>query len=236
MPFLAGQCTLAAGACRKRHPAKDEAARLVIKYKKTKCRFGKDCKTAGCLYIHPGDKEGDDLGGTAAFPPLSGSNGAPRATAPSGAWKPAQPTGSAVASSSSSAAPPASTTNQVSKQAPAAAAAAAPVKSAWQPAPPQAPAPVWGKGRNPVLANHSNPPPPPAASKNGNAATNGVAAPNSAATKVTLKPKPPPAAVKKPTMSFAAAAAPPPAAVVNSDAASDTALNINAKEFVPGGF
>ena len=213
MPFLAGQCTFAAGGCRKRHPPKAEATRLVAKYKQTKCRFGKDCKTDGCLYIHPGDA--GDLGGTAAFPPLAGTNGAPRLTAPSGAWRPAQPTGATVAMASPGAPP--MTTNQVPQQPAPADGNAALVKSAWQPSPPQQPAPVWGQGRNPVLAHHSSPPPP---AMNGNAA-NGVAA------QVTPN-RQPPAAQKSPGLSFAAAASPP------QPRNSDSALNINAKEFVPG--
>jgi len=220
MPFLAGQCAFTAGGCRKRHPNKEETDRLVAKYKKTKCRFGKDCKTAGCLYIHPSDND-RDLGG-AAFPPLSGSISALRPVPPmppSGAWKPAQSTGAMLAMSSPGGA--FTGPNQVSQPAviATAGATAPPPKSAWQPSPPQQRVPVWGKGKNLVLATHSN---PPSLASNGRT-SNGLTA--------TVTPNQKPlAAPKTPVMSFADAASP------SQPDSSDFSLNIHAREFVPGNF
>lgn len=79
MSFLAGVCAFSAKGCRKRHPPKAEAERLIAKYKMTRCRFGSDCRTNGCLYIHPGDKE-DNVAtilamNSALFPPLASPNG-----------------------------------------------------------------------------------------------------------------------------------------------------------------
>lgn len=79
MPFLAGICAFSAKGCRKRHPQKEEADTLIAKYKSTRCRFGKDCRTKGCLYIHPGDEEETNTPGimsAALFPPLDSPNGA----------------------------------------------------------------------------------------------------------------------------------------------------------------
>lgn len=55
MAFLAGLCAFDGKGCRKRHPPKHEIDRLISKYKKTRCRFGDECKTNGCLYMHPSD-------------------------------------------------------------------------------------------------------------------------------------------------------------------------------------
>ena len=221
MPFLAGLCAFSAKGCRKRHPNKEEAEKLIAKYKATKCRYGEHCKTAGCLYIHPTD--GADLGGPAAFPPLVGTNGAPRPVAPSGAWKPMQPTGAAVVS------PPAQPSRAAAatingQQPPA---ADAPVKAAWGSS---QPAPVWGKPKNAVLMSHAGSP------------ANGGTVPSPAAAVTPSNGNSP---VPKPPMSFAAVAQkqpqpqaptpqqqskPPTQPVVES-----TSLNIHAKEFVPGG-
>lgn len=184
MPFLAGLCTFSSAGCRKRHPKKEEAERLVAKYQQTKCRYGSLCKTKGCLYIHAEDAKGQaKLSGPAAFPPLAGSSIAvPRVPMPpAGAWKPMQPTGASVVNPSPPRAPP--------------------VKSAWQPSPPPAPAPAWGQGsKNPVLANRSTP-------------MNGVNPPRMS----------PPVAVTPPV-------------IANPESDSNFSLNINAKEWVPGGF
>lgn len=51
--FLAGTCAFTAGGCRKRHPKNDEKGRLLGKYKRTRCHYGDDCHTEGCLYLHP---------------------------------------------------------------------------------------------------------------------------------------------------------------------------------------
>lgn len=59
MAFLAGICTFTADGCRKRHVGKAEAQKLVAKYQSMPCRYGRACKTAGCLFIHPGD--GDEV-------------------------------------------------------------------------------------------------------------------------------------------------------------------------------
>mmetsp|Transcript_9980 Transcript_9980/g.14689 ORF Transcript_9980/g.14689 Transcript_9980/m.14689 type:complete len:234 (-) Transcript_9980:83-784(-) len=55
MAFLAGICAFDSKGCHKRHPNKEEAARLRAKYERIKCRFGDNCKTQGCLYQHPSD-------------------------------------------------------------------------------------------------------------------------------------------------------------------------------------
>lgn len=137
MSFLAGQCTFAASGCKKRHPPKEEKERLIAKYKSMKCRYGKHCKTTGCLYQHEAENEnGKQLAGPAAFPPLAGTNGVvPRTVAPTGAWK---PTSITTAIATSNPPPP------------------KPSPSAWKPSP----LPVWGKGMNPVSANHASFPPP----------------------------------------------------------------------------
>eukprot|EP00814_Leptocylindrus_danicus_P011803 CAMPEP_0116013174 /NCGR_PEP_ID=MMETSP0321-20121206/5572_1 /TAXON_ID=163516 /ORGANISM="Leptocylindrus danicus var. danicus, Strain B650" /LENGTH=210 /DNA_ID=CAMNT_0003482679 /DNA_START=18 /DNA_END=650 /DNA_ORIENTATION=+ len=59
MAFLAGTCAFSAKGCKKRHPSKEEAQRLISKYQQTRCRFGDQCRTNGCLYLHPRDNEGD---------------------------------------------------------------------------------------------------------------------------------------------------------------------------------
>ncbi|KAF4663376.1 hypothetical protein FOL47_005765, partial [Perkinsus chesapeaki] len=51
MPFLAGYCTFG-DKCFNCHPEPQQVKRLLAKYSRTKCRFGKDCKTSGCLYNH----------------------------------------------------------------------------------------------------------------------------------------------------------------------------------------
>lgn len=178
MPFLAGLCTFTAGGCKKKHPPKEERERLIAKYKCMKCRYGKHCKTTGCLYQHDnnnGADNGNKLTGPGAFPPLAGSNGAPRPVAPAGAWKPMQPI---VVAAATPPPPP-------------------PANSAWKPSPP--PAPVWGQGRNPLLANNNPPPLMNGTTSSMNSGSNGVVT---------------------------------PASPRNSDS---TMLNINAKEFVPGG-
>lgn len=189
---------------------------------KEQCYFGKACKRKECIYKHDNEgrtgkdgkaegrsepREPDNLGSVAAFPPLSGTNGTtPRPVAPAGAWGAASLGAAQVATAAPikqvprQAASPQTVTNTA-----AVTAAAAPVKSAWKPAPPPQPAPVWGSGINPVLANHSSPPPPP--SMNG-----------SAAAQVTPNRQPPV----------------PPVIGVSQQRLSDSALNINAKEFVPG--
>lgn len=53
LQFLAGTCAFGGGGCRKRHPPKDEKDRLLKKYKRIRCHFGDDCRTGGCLYLHP---------------------------------------------------------------------------------------------------------------------------------------------------------------------------------------
>jgi hypothetical protein len=215
MPFLAGLCTFAAGGCKKRHPNKAEAERLINKYSQMKCRYGAHCKTAGCLYIHPGEDNGDDtkaqLGGTLAFPPLAGSNGAlPRSMQPTGAWKPMQPTGATIMAS-----PP------------------LPLKSAWQPSPPPAISTAWGgHSKNPVLANHAN--------ANGNSigshATsstklNGGYTTPLSANSTPLKPSTPAPSHHLPQNNNHYNSAP-----YSSPNSESPALNINAKEWVPGGF
>lgn len=57
MAFLAGTCAFSAKGCRKRHPSKQEAEHLTSKYQQTRCRFGVQCRTNGCLYLHPRDED-----------------------------------------------------------------------------------------------------------------------------------------------------------------------------------
>lgn len=94
LPFLAGKCSFAKDGCRKRHPTKEENERLLQKYKRTRCRFGDECYTESCLYLHPREVkpsepyyvEPHDV----AFPPLSGASSAPNVTQPlppNSAWK-----------------------------------------------------------------------------------------------------------------------------------------------------
>jgi len=196
MPFLAGLCTFTAAGCRKRHPNKAEAERLIAKYQQTKCRYGKHCKTAGCLYIHPGDAENGGAAATAAFPPLAGGAAAPRpATAPTGAWKPMAPTGAAlVAGVATIPRGPAPAAAAPQHQAPT---ALPPSKPAWgQAAPPAQPAPAapapsqpiktpapavsaWGKpGLNPILASHAATASSKATAVKQEGAINGAAAAN----------------------------------------------------------
>lgn len=146
MPFLAGLCTFSAKGCRKRHPNKEEAERLIAKYKTTKCRYGDHCKTTGCLYIH--SKDGTSLGGS-AFPPLAGNNETPpKPVVPTGAWKPMHPTGAAVVSPNL----PAQQRAQASPS-PRAVSAAQSIRAAWG-APQQAS--VWGPPRGAAFAMNSN--------------------------------------------------------------------------------
>lgn len=92
LPFLAGKCTFKDSGCRKRHPKKDEKARLVAKYKRTRCRFGDECYTEGCLYLHPREAGSNEPNYIEphhiAFPPLNDATAAavPRPVANS-AWK-----------------------------------------------------------------------------------------------------------------------------------------------------
>lgn len=92
LPFLAGKCTFKDNGCRKRHPKPDEKKRLIAKYKRTRCRFGDECYTEGCLYLHPRDNNGDEPNyiepNDIAFPPLNGAATAnvPKPV-PNSAWK-----------------------------------------------------------------------------------------------------------------------------------------------------
>lgn len=72
IPFLAGKCTFEKG-CRKRHPPKNEIPRLLAKYKKTRCRFGDECYTEGCLFLHPKEEKAREPHFISPhnFPPLS---------------------------------------------------------------------------------------------------------------------------------------------------------------------
>ncbi|GKZ00383.1 hypothetical protein MPSEU_000991300 [Mayamaea pseudoterrestris] len=119
MPYLAGLCTFTAHGCYKRHPPKDEVDVLIVKYRQVLCRFGESCKTNGCLLVHPGDEEFDELQrikqqripvapivskNSSAFPVLAANgHGNIQAAAPplpkNSAWKPSPPTGHAMAQS-----------------------------------------------------------------------------------------------------------------------------------------
>mmetsp|Transcript_18826 Transcript_18826/g.52601 ORF Transcript_18826/g.52601 Transcript_18826/m.52601 type:complete len:318 (+) Transcript_18826:171-1124(+) len=72
IPFLAGKCTFEKG-CRKRHPSKSEISRLLAKYKKTRCRFGDECYTESCLFLHPKEEKAREphFISPQNFPPLS---------------------------------------------------------------------------------------------------------------------------------------------------------------------
>mmetsp|Transcript_17819 Transcript_17819/g.41111 ORF Transcript_17819/g.41111 Transcript_17819/m.41111 type:complete len:244 (+) Transcript_17819:112-843(+) len=101
LPFLAGMCAFATGGgCRKRHPSKDEKDRLLRKYKTTRCRFGDDCRTEGCLYLHPSEVTPvepayvEPSRMNEAFPALSGAASRPLPPSP---WNNAgAPTAAAV--------------------------------------------------------------------------------------------------------------------------------------------
>ena len=91
LPFLVGKCTFSDKGCRKRHPNEDECKRLISKYKRTRCRFGDECFTESCLYLHP--KEAQEIEPHfvephhVAFPALNGKDApAPKPVANS-AWK-----------------------------------------------------------------------------------------------------------------------------------------------------
>ncbi len=92
LPFLAGKCTFKDSGCRKRHPKKDEKDRLLAKYKRTRCRFGDECYTDGCLYAHPREVGAIEPSYIEphhiAFPPLNDATAVavPRAVTNS-AWK-----------------------------------------------------------------------------------------------------------------------------------------------------
>lgn len=54
MAYLSGFCSFTSKTCRKRHPTSDaEVESLIRKYAAIHCRFGVNCKTKGCLYMHP---------------------------------------------------------------------------------------------------------------------------------------------------------------------------------------
>jgi hypothetical protein len=85
LPYLAGKCSFtASGGCRKRHPKKEERDRLLQKYKRTRCRFGDECFTESCLYLHPHEMEVTEPHyiepHELAFPPLNGAASPPSAT------------------------------------------------------------------------------------------------------------------------------------------------------------
>ena len=96
LPFLAGKCTFTDEGCRKCHPSKEAKERLIAKYKRTRCRFGDDCYTESCLYLHPNEVQQVEPmyiePHHVAFPPLNGKEvkSAPKAPGNS-AWKAAPP-------------------------------------------------------------------------------------------------------------------------------------------------
>lgn len=90
LPFLAGKCTFTQG-CRKSHPSKEDCARLIAKYKRTRCRFGDKCYTDSCLYLHPREVEQQEPSFIEAhhiaFPPLNGASAPAPKPVPNSAWK-----------------------------------------------------------------------------------------------------------------------------------------------------
>jgi len=95
IPFLAGKCTFEKG-CRKRHPSKDGIVRLLARYKKTRCRFGDECYTEGCLFLHPkeGRQQEPSFIAPHHFPPLSNTpdSKSKQAAVSDSAWKKNPPT------------------------------------------------------------------------------------------------------------------------------------------------
>ena len=93
LPFLAGKCAFPDQGCRKRHPDKQETERLIAKYKRTRCRFGEECRTDGCLYLHPNEMEAIEPAYLephhVAFPPLNGAS--TKKPPVNSAWKQAPP-------------------------------------------------------------------------------------------------------------------------------------------------
>jgi hypothetical protein len=54
MAYLAGSCSFTDKTCRKYHPPTEEEVNMLIqKYQRIPCRFTIHCKTKGCLYMHP---------------------------------------------------------------------------------------------------------------------------------------------------------------------------------------
>jgi hypothetical protein len=91
LPFLAGKCTFTEQGCKKRHPKKEDSDRLIAKYKRTRCRFGDECYTESCLYLHPREVEETEPHFVephhVAFPPLNGASGAAPKPVANSAWK-----------------------------------------------------------------------------------------------------------------------------------------------------
>jgi len=92
LPFLAGKCTFTHEGCRRRHPENQEFDRLIAKYKRTRCRFGDECRTEACLYVHPNEMERVEPAYIephhVAFPPLNGAAApAPKNLPVASAWK-----------------------------------------------------------------------------------------------------------------------------------------------------
>jgi hypothetical protein len=95
--FLAGKCSFKDKGCRKRHPSKDECARLLAKYKRIRCRFGDECYTDSCLFLHPRDMKDQDPVSFIEphhFPPLGnkgGQNNNGAKPIPNSAWNSVPP-------------------------------------------------------------------------------------------------------------------------------------------------
>jgi hypothetical protein len=91
LPFLAGKCTFTGVGCRKIHPNKADHARLLAKYKRTRCRFSDECYTESCLYQHPRDVKATEPSyiepHNVAFPPLNGDSVATAPQPVASAWK-----------------------------------------------------------------------------------------------------------------------------------------------------
>jgi hypothetical protein len=111
LPFLAGKCTFADDGCRRRHPIKQECERLMAKYKRTRCRFADDCRTDGCLYLHPKEMKPSEPNyvepHNLAFPPLNGAEApAPPKAIVNSAWRAAPMVQSVVSPPAKVAFPP----------------------------------------------------------------------------------------------------------------------------------
>lgn len=88
LPFLAGKCVFTDERCMQCHPTEEEKDHLIATYKSVQCRFGDNCYTENCLYLHPYEMK-QQLATIDDFPPLNGVSTPPPSTnkKDSAAWK-----------------------------------------------------------------------------------------------------------------------------------------------------